>query len=569
MPPNCQVVDPSGAEDFRRVYPVRQDLFEVIDDLLLKPTEYKYSLILGDTGMGKTSFLLNYYARHWQSSRRKRDFPIRLIPLGRSTADDDIQSTLNKSETVLFLDAFDEDPRAERNHRPRLLHLLEASAKFRHVIVTCRTQFFAKDDEIPPDAGVLRVGKIDAPRVYALNKLYISPFSDEQIRKYVRRRFPLWQIKKRRSALEILEKIEDLAARPMLLAQIDHILSLGKECKYPFQVYEQMIQYWTNREKGLAEPLPLREFCECLAVDIFLKRRQRGAERITEDELAAFAKDYELQLPKIEHIRSRSLLNRDAQGNLKFSHRSIMEYLFVSRFRKVPFECPQVEWTEQMKKFYWETSLGAWESDRAQMTPQPQADLSGLERLRIKPIVSLRNQKQTMTPREEQRSFLEKENRARVERSPHFYRKIDFLADLRKSGGIQMAEDGAVEAMFSERSIIVADHALGLAWELPGQPRPETKEDAERRPALLNKLRPGSFAEWRLPTTEEAYSLAHIARVAEYRTYFQGLGQRVWTADTLGIQPISVNLSTGQTSVERFSLMAGNGPRAVCVTSIS
>lgn len=72
--PECQVIDPSGAEDFRHVYPVRQNLFEVVDALLNKQTVNKFSLILGDTGMGKTSFLLNYYARHWQDSHQRERF---------------------------------------------------------------------------------------------------------------------------------------------------------------------------------------------------------------------------------------------------------------------------------------------------------------------------------------------------------------------------------------------------------------------------------------------------------------------------------------------------------------
>ena len=71
LDPECQVVDPSGSEDFRRIYPVRQNLFEVIDDLLNKQTVNKFSLLLADTGMGKTSFLLNYYARHWEENRRR------------------------------------------------------------------------------------------------------------------------------------------------------------------------------------------------------------------------------------------------------------------------------------------------------------------------------------------------------------------------------------------------------------------------------------------------------------------------------------------------------------------
>ncbi len=425
--PQYQVVDPSGGEDFRRLYPVRQDLFEVVDDLLFKETAHRFSLILGDTGMGKTSFLLNYYARHWQSSRRRRRFPIRLVPLGRKSADADISDVMQKSDTVLFLDAFDEDVRAAGDHRARFFRIIENCSKFRHVLITCRTQFFARDDEIPREAGIIRVGPTGPgdSREFTINKLYLSPFSDEQIEEYIRRRFPLWHVAKRRSALAVIRKIEDLPARPMLLAQVEHILSLRGECRYPFQIYEQMIQVWLNREKGIADPVVLRDFCECLAVDIFVNRQRRGAEKITETELLPLAERFGVSLPKIEHIRARSLLNRDAEGNLKFAHRSIMEYLFIAKFRRSPLSCPQVEWTDQMKRFYWETSFHAWESDKVPMAPQAEADLSGLEQLRLKPVVLLRSRKQTMTlEQESQFNRFAKEQRTRIDRAPHFYRTI-------------------------------------------------------------------------------------------------------------------------------------------------
>ena len=50
-------------------------------------------------------------------------------------------------------------------------------------------------------------------------------------------------------------------------------------------------------------------------------------------------------------LTRRSLLNRDAVGNYKFAHRSIMEYLFVHKFIQGDKSCVSVEWTDQMKLF--------------------------------------------------------------------------------------------------------------------------------------------------------------------------------------------------------------------------
>jgi hypothetical protein len=517
--PECQVVDPSGSEDFRRVYPVRQNLFEVVDDLLNKRTVNKFSLLLADTGMGKTSFLLNYYARHWQDNRRRKRFPITLIPLGAGGAEEKIGAVSNKAETVLFLDALDEDTLAFSDHKQRFRALVEASSRFRHVLITCRTQFFSHDDEIPKEAGIIKVGPIGPgdTREYTINKLYLSPFSEEQIRRYLWRRFPFWQRRNRFKALALVNKIEDLPARPMLLAQVELILSLGEECQYSFQIYEQMIQSWRNRERGIAEPVVLREFCECLAVDIFQNRERRAVERIAEGELVDLANRFGVQLPRIEHTRTRSLLNRDAQGNLKFAHRSIMEYLFIARFRKFPASTPQLEWTDQMKRFYWETSFDAWEKFKVPVAFQKEADLSGLEHLRLRPVIALRSEPTVMTE-QQQGEFrsLSQEKGARVERAPHFYRVAElpvlrddptsavqgFYRDLasnivisRLPGSLMLNETVSrlSRGLSSGHVKIVVDHALGLAWEAPGDECQTHPELAEPRANVLSMLNFGGL----------------------------------------------------------------------------
>ena len=53
-------------------------------------------------------------------------------------------------------------------------------------------------------------------------------------------------------------------------------------------------------------------------------------------------------------LSGRSLLNRDARGNYKFAHRSIMEYLFAQQLAKNEidiFDIPVKTWTEQIKSF--------------------------------------------------------------------------------------------------------------------------------------------------------------------------------------------------------------------------
>jgi len=69
--PDCQSVDPGGGEDFRLVVSAREPLFDTMDRLIDSPGQYKFVIVLADSGMGKTSFFLNYYAHYWRSGKRR------------------------------------------------------------------------------------------------------------------------------------------------------------------------------------------------------------------------------------------------------------------------------------------------------------------------------------------------------------------------------------------------------------------------------------------------------------------------------------------------------------------
>ncbi|MCP5112363.1 MAG: hypothetical protein GY953_16180, partial [bacterium] len=216
--PDCQSVDPGGGEDFRLVVSTREPLFSATDRLLANPGQYKHIILLADSGMGKTSFLLNYYAWHRRGWRRRKRFRLALVPLNRPEADQWIREIPDQRHTVLFLDALDEDRQAISDHRERIKELVELTKDFKSTVITCRAQFFPKDEEIPTETGIIKTGpvKMGDAGVYYFHKLYLSPFSDEQVESYLKRRYRWRQYQQRRKAQEIVAKIPDLVARPML-----------------------------------------------------------------------------------------------------------------------------------------------------------------------------------------------------------------------------------------------------------------------------------------------------------------------------------------------------------------
>lgn len=350
--PDCSNVDQSQEAELRHAVVVKEPVFKKVDAYLLGPDQYRYLLVLADSGMGKTAFALNYYARK-PARTHEGCFRVAVVPLGHPKADDEIRDLKRQSETILVLDAFDEDSRAISDFRARLIDLMQLCANFRKVVITCRTQFFPKDAEIPVRTGVLRLGPRRAGETheYEFWKLYLCAFSDAQVSAFLRMRFPWWQLPNRLRARRLVKKIPLLAVRPMLLAHVPDLLSKAIPVDYSFELYEQMIEAWLRREASWIQESVLRRISERLAVDLFANRDVRGGEHIPIEDLRALT----FEVPVDEwKLSNRSLLNRDALGNYKFAHRSIMEYLLVRCALQGNQLVQKWPWTDQMTLFFGE-----------------------------------------------------------------------------------------------------------------------------------------------------------------------------------------------------------------------
>jgi hypothetical protein len=357
----CQDVDPSGAEEPRALIGVKNKLFSTLDDVLEHSEENRYLILLADSGMGKTSALMNYYVRN--AHRFRKRFQIKIVPLSIQNPDEHISKVEGKRDTVLLLDAFDEDARAVRDHSERLRVILNLTIEFRAVVITCRTQFFPSDEEIPFETATLKISSraVGEPAHYIFRKLYLTPFSPKQAKIYLQRRYPLlsFRILKRIKIRKMAAKIPHLASRPMLLAYIDEIVRPNQIIHYAYQLYEEMVKGWLIREEGFIQARDnLRKFCELLAVDLYLNSAERGTESVPRAELTKLARSWGFPIDDQKladwKLSTRSLLNRDALGNYKFAHRSIMEYLFIKRFMDGDERCLEIIWTDQMQEFFWE-----------------------------------------------------------------------------------------------------------------------------------------------------------------------------------------------------------------------
>ena len=509
--PDCQSIDPAGSEEPRLTLAAKQKLFSFMDNALKDQTQHRYIILLADTGMGKSSFLLNYYARHLQHSHRK--YEIALFPLGIPDVDKRISGIRDAANTVLFLDALDEDTLAIVDHAERLRNISELTQNFKKILITCRTQFFPKDEEIPRETGIVKIGPRDAGEgaIHLFHKLYLSPFSDEQVEKYVRQRYPFWQQKKRQKIRELVRKIPNLVVRPMLLSYVDELLlDRGEEIHYSFELYEMMVEAWLLREEGVFEDIkkePLRKFSEQLAVNLYMNRERRHAEHITREEIVHLAREWKIPLDDWK-LTGRSLLNRDAVGNYKFAHRSIMEYLFVKKFIQGDKACIQVEWTDQMRLFLKEII----EFHIKKREPIP-FDIIGVKnfflRYRSIPINNLQEH--------ECSDILQK------------YGLFDTIYNKNGRGIKHLYE---VKEIAGQK--IVIDYTTGLMWQQAGSHEHMMFQDAKEYVAQLNSKGFAGYSDWRFPNLEEAMSLMEPEKNSDGFYIDSIFDQRqgwLWTSD--------------------------------------
>ena len=339
--PNCQHHNPADYhEDEGARSDLRTPFFDYISSFLEKEVTLRNGshqlFILADAGMGKTSVLmmlkLVQLYRFWQP-----EYECLLLKLGSDTLDK-LKQHPNKPKTVLLLDALDEDPTAWGRFDQRLDELLRASENFRHVIISCRTQFFPETGADPyRNPGRVTVGNFICPMIF------LSLFDDQQVDEYLRKRYPVpWhrlcfsQVKaKRLQAKHILAAMHSLRFRPLLLAHIDDILKSSERVWNEYSVYAALLEAWLLREgKKLADqgiqPLPSKEdlWSACTVLALHMQTLGPTEKTVTQDQLRLLVG----ALPAIAHIEhfdfgGRSLLNRNSDRAYRFAHYSIQEFL--------------------------------------------------------------------------------------------------------------------------------------------------------------------------------------------------------------------------------------------------
>lgn len=338
------------------------DLLDFYLNSVLVPnnsSKFLYCVLAG-SGMGKTTFsvnlLINYINSHTEQSF---SYDIQLLSLSSDSVIKDIEKIQKQKQTILILDALDENTEAVSDFKRFIPKLEEAIKNFYVVIVTCRTQFFSNAMEEPHKSKLTYFGREKNFQEYTRH--YISFFDDNDIDQYLKKKYH--SRSSRKKAKQIVTQAGDVMVRPLLLSYIDDLLEENINNPTLYELYETLIDKWLDREvnnwnqNNMIEDLKdkLYVFSNLLAVNIYQNKAKRGGLFITRNEFDAFLSEHKFQDPY--SWTGRSLINRDSEGYIKFSHKSFLEFFLAKEMffhgMKVSFEGMEV-----VETFYKELCLG-------------------------------------------------------------------------------------------------------------------------------------------------------------------------------------------------------------------
>ena len=344
--PNCQYQNPADHDEDAQShstvdkFPVFKALHEFLSKEIVERDGRNQLFILADAGMGKTSLLLMLKLMHLFDFWPKR-YNCMLLKLGEKSLER-INAQEGKADTLLLLDALDEDPMARGEPgrvEERLRNLLTASRNYRQVLITCRTQFFPNTGVNPfRNPGLVTVEGHRCPL------LFLSLFDDRQVEDYLYRRFPdPWDSifsgranPRRLKAIALLLPMKSLRFRPLLLTYVDELLQAQAQLNDVYQVFQALVQVWLGREirkmklQGLATvPSEAELWAACRLLAVYLQAL--GHRELTAAELDQLM----ARLPAVKYLPrldfgGRSLLNRNSNRDYRFAHYSIQEFLVVN-----------------------------------------------------------------------------------------------------------------------------------------------------------------------------------------------------------------------------------------------
>lgn len=330
------------------------------------PNERVY-MVLAGSGMGKTTFMVNVFCHYVKQNmtRKGMNLDIRLLRLDDEKVLEDIKKisedgSIKPDKTILLLDALDENRYASENFLEFKHKLEDAMEPFGLVMITCRDQFFDNEKSIPTLTNWVSVTK--DKNLISYNKIYISPFSDEDIKKYLALKYK--NRTKRKQASQIAEKCKVLMARPLLLSYMDDLLDGNFEFKTIYEIYRVLIDKWLQREVNKIQSEEARceqkkmlyRFSVRIARTIYENWKDTKSMLLNPEQMEDFMTRFNYSKVPYE-LKRRSLINRNVSGYYKFAHKSFLEFFLAQEYYHNPTSDFEFEGMDMARRFYEEMCI--------------------------------------------------------------------------------------------------------------------------------------------------------------------------------------------------------------------
>ena len=334
----------------------KQELIPVLLSLLKKDTEFKFHIVLGTAGMGKSTMMKQLFHEYISPLKWGFEQNALFVACGKPSEITKMQEYSDKLNTVLFLDALDEfgglskkrtemiSP--EEHFNRTIAPLMHTAAQFQKVIITCRTQYIPYEDRRDSFINLELPVENNIPEIYKLNKFYIWPFNEIEIRKYLDKKYKPWNFKKwefKKRALNVVLNNPKILIRPMFLSYIDDLVEKDSY-ENTYEVYEQLLKKWAEREAvkpSLKSSLPNKTKLD----EVLLSFTSDFAKRLYDHNLNTNAREISglpienedaYEILNASQIKGKCLLVQDVDNRWLFAHKSIYEFLLANEAKENP-----------------------------------------------------------------------------------------------------------------------------------------------------------------------------------------------------------------------------------------
>ncbi len=282
----------------------------------------KVCLLVAESGMGKTLLFQKVFI---ELAKKYPNYHLAFVYCGLDT-DQQIaqvkeQSKTKEQETIIFIDAFDEDYKARsQDHIARFKEIILELQNFKKIFISARIQLFEKDAQVPTGIGKMNFIRVE-----------IGKMNKPSIEKFIKIQFPD-KVTQAKALKMVSGKEESLFYRPLILSYLDFLFAAEKPFYFLAQIYTQIVKEWAERESRVLNPNAinkeellsitenlLKQDAQKLALHLY----EKGQDGWNADELKTLS-----QMKK--NATSRSFFTRSEKDDkYSFAHKAFYDYFLV------------------------------------------------------------------------------------------------------------------------------------------------------------------------------------------------------------------------------------------------